>query len=330
MANQRPPDRPAQQRLEVCRFTSEQAAWAIGLLEKRIADVMALDPTAVSYKDETVRSLEQRIRGTVLEIFGESSREYRHRLQRHRPQPRDLRDGPGPPRKEVRRWRTKPAHPPGRRFAQAAELLRFCTLPHCREAPEGPAGRRRGYRRVGALLHEDARAYYLYGVLDQVMKASMAGMRWLELLGEAPTGLPEGARTGKALDVPKAERDDHLSRIRAQVDPALASFLVSGVAYNGRRRRAGPPECPLVGSSWRRRCVDRPAARPRRELQVGYSTPSRSVHPNIAGPTGQSTEAEVEGNVDKVGLPAFHVIALAHDLTGIKPESASAHRCWRR
>ncbi len=38
-----------------------------------------------------------------------------------------------------------------------------------------------GYRRVGALLHDDARAYYVYGVLDEVMKASMAGMRWLDL-----------------------------------------------------------------------------------------------------------------------------------------------------
>jgi hypothetical protein len=58
--------------------------------------------------------------------------------------------------------------------------------------------------------------------------------------------------------------------------------------------------------------------------EVGYSSPSRSVHQNIGGATREFTEAEVERNVGKVGLLALHVISLAHDLAGIKPEGESS------
>jgi predicted nucleotide-binding protein len=73
-SRRRPPDSPS---LEVRRFTPEQAEWAIGLLERRITDVTALDPKAILYNDAKVRSIEEKIRGNLLEIFGELSREYR-------------------------------------------------------------------------------------------------------------------------------------------------------------------------------------------------------------------------------------------------------------
>jgi hypothetical protein len=248
-----------------------------------------------------------------------------------------------------------------------------------------------GYQRVDALLHEDARAYYLYGVLDEVVKVSMAGMRWLELLGEAPTG---GVK----------EEDDHLSRlvfesvvdeqemwgrklteilldlilfsttneqdfyrlylackqldayvglqadfdeffgcrsanakatidrvlgeighIKARMDFTRAWFVANGVDFlkqpaPGRGLRSvrqrfiraqavASPDLRLVlGGSY----------------EVGYSSPSRSVHQNIGGATREFTEAEVERNVGKVGLLALHVISLAHDLAGIKPEGESS------
>src|SRR5687767_9351554 len=41
-----------------------------------------------------------------------------------------------------------------------------------------------GYLRVVGHAHADARAYYLYGVLDEVMKTSVAGIRWQEFIDE--------------------------------------------------------------------------------------------------------------------------------------------------
>lgn len=61
--------------IEVRRFTPEQAAWAINLLESRIADVKALE--TLRYDDPKVDVALQKIRGNTLEIFGENSREYR-------------------------------------------------------------------------------------------------------------------------------------------------------------------------------------------------------------------------------------------------------------
>lgn len=45
-----------------------------------------------------------------------------------------------------------------------------------------------GYRHVMGHGHADARAYLLYGGLDEVMKASIAGLRWLELLEDKEAG----------------------------------------------------------------------------------------------------------------------------------------------
>jgi predicted nucleotide-binding protein len=62
--------------LEIRRFTPDEAEGAIRLLEARIADVKALEATRVRHDDERRRTTERRIRGSVLEVFGERSREY--------------------------------------------------------------------------------------------------------------------------------------------------------------------------------------------------------------------------------------------------------------
>lgn len=59
-----------------------------------------------------------------------------------------------------------------------------------------------GYRFVVGHAHGDARAYYLYGILDEVLKACVASMRWDELLGD----------TEKKHEVVAAE-DEHLGRV---------------------------------------------------------------------------------------------------------------------
>src|SRR5881628_1077770 len=76
----RPPDPPP---IEIRKFTAEEAEWAIGLLSARVGEVKALDPETVSYRDERVRAVERRIRGTILEVFGENSVEYRQDHQYH-------------------------------------------------------------------------------------------------------------------------------------------------------------------------------------------------------------------------------------------------------
>ena len=46
------------------------------MLENRIADVKALDPNTIRHSNELVHAAARRVRGTILEIFGENSREY--------------------------------------------------------------------------------------------------------------------------------------------------------------------------------------------------------------------------------------------------------------
>jgi hypothetical protein len=260
-----------------------------------------------------------------------------------------------------------------------------------------------GYRRVNALLHGDARAYYLYGVLDEVMKASMAGMRWIELLGDEPAGADAASGPAKAPDGPEAEGEEHLPRlmlesvideqemwgrklteillnlilfsttneqefyrlylacnemdayiglqadfneffgcrsenvnatidrllgeirrIKAQVDFTRAWFVADRVDFQQR-----PGLGKTLRNARQRFIRAQSVASPDLRLvlggsyEVGYSTPSRSVHPNIGGPTREFTRATVDSNVGKVGLLALQIIAVAHDLTGIKPEGES-------
>jgi hypothetical protein len=71
--------RPDPPPIEVRRFTPEEAAWAINLLESRVADVKALE--TLRYDDPKVEVALDKIRGNIVEIFRENSREYReHRF----------------------------------------------------------------------------------------------------------------------------------------------------------------------------------------------------------------------------------------------------------
>lgn len=63
--------------IEVRRFTRQSADNGIRLLTARIADVNVIDPKTVLYSDQTVRNVEARIRGNILELFGENSQENR-------------------------------------------------------------------------------------------------------------------------------------------------------------------------------------------------------------------------------------------------------------
>lgn len=72
MPRRRQPDPPP---IEIRRFTPERAEWAIRRLGSRIADVKTLE--TLRYDDPKVEVALQKIRGNVLEIFGENSREYR-------------------------------------------------------------------------------------------------------------------------------------------------------------------------------------------------------------------------------------------------------------
>src|SRR5262245_16593727 len=49
---------------------------AIGQLRGRISEVQAIDPSAVSYRDQAVRNVEENIRYTILDVFGPGSFEY--------------------------------------------------------------------------------------------------------------------------------------------------------------------------------------------------------------------------------------------------------------
>jgi predicted nucleotide-binding protein len=74
MANRRRPSDPPP--LEIRRFTPEAAERAVKFLETRIGEVRDLEGRGVRHDDELVRATQQRIRSTVLDIFGERSPEF--------------------------------------------------------------------------------------------------------------------------------------------------------------------------------------------------------------------------------------------------------------
>lgn len=247
------------------------------------------------------------------------------------------------------------------------------------------------YRHVIGYAHGDARAYFLYGAVDEVIKVSVAGIRWLELLsGEEDKSKPEGpekpeeAHIGrlvfesiideqemwvrklseilfdlvlftstdeqnfyrlylvcKQLDAyvglqadfeeffacRSANADssiqlmhEQVEEIRKCIDLGKAWFLADGVdprriapgrLFRSARQRfmraqaIAPPDLRLVlGASY----------------EMGYSSPSRSVHPNVGGPTRVFTKAEVERNLSRIGLLGLHIVVLGHQLAGVEPE----------
>jgi len=249
-----------------------------------------------------------------------------------------------------------------------------------------------GYRHVVGYAHADARAYFLYGSLDEVIKATVAGVRWLGLLGdEEDSAKPEGPETPeeahigrlvfesvideqemwgrklseilfdlvlfastneqefyrlylvcKQLDAyvglqadfeeffacrsANADRTirlllEQIEEIRQRVDLGKAWFVADGLDF----RR--PPAPGRLFRSARQRFMRAQASAPpdlrlvlRVSYEMGYSSPSRSVHPNVGGPTRYFTKAEVVRNLHRVGLVGLHVVVLAHQLAGIGPD----------
>lgn len=246
-----------------------------------------------------------------------------------------------------------------------------------------------GYQRVMGHTHADSRAYFLYGVLDEVLKTTVAGLRWLQLLNE-PEKTPEAmgkeeqhsarlvlesvideqemwvrklteilldlvlfsstneqefyrlylackqldAYIGLQADFEEfyacrsANADStiqlllgEIEEIRQRINIGKAWFVADGI--NLRQ----PPPPGRIFRSVRQRFM-RAQANASSDLrhvlgpsyELGYSSPSRSVHPNVGGPNQEFTEAEVERNLSKIGLLGLHIMAVAHELAGIEPE----------
>lgn len=249
-----------------------------------------------------------------------------------------------------------------------------------------------GYRHGAGHTHADARAYFLYGALDEVIKASLAGLRWLNLLrGEEENAKSEGRKDRdeehadrlilesvideqqmwarklsetlfdlvlfestneqefyrlylicKQLDAyvglqadfeeffacRNANADstiglllEEVKEIRQRVDLGKAWFIAEGVDLQR------PPAPGRVFRSARQRFMRAQAVAPpdlrlvlNPSYEMGYSTPSRAIHPNVGGPTREFTKAEIERHLSRIGLLGLHVVVLAHQLGGIEPQ----------
>jgi hypothetical protein len=246
------------------------------------------------------------------------------------------------------------------------------------------------YRGIAGHAYHDARAYFLYGCMDEVLKVSTTGLRWLQFLtpSQNPTPEPPG--------VP-AERREHMRRIvpEAVIDEQqmwarklneLLSDLILFETTNGQdyyrlylaaklldaylglqqdfeeffacrngnadvsikdlRKQVydlyrsvgeetvwfltGPVEKikkagRLLVSQRRRfmKALELASADQKITLgisyEMGYSTPSRSIHANIGGPERETRSEEVDKNLGRVSLLASHVVVCAHRLAGIEP-----------
>src|SRR6266542_360251 len=68
---------PAPPELKVKEFSSvEEIDGGVAKLRRRIADVEAIDPRVVRYDHTTVRTVEEDISRTILDVFGSESPEY--------------------------------------------------------------------------------------------------------------------------------------------------------------------------------------------------------------------------------------------------------------
>lgn len=64
------------QPIEIKVFTKNELVLGIRKLERRLAELKAIDPAKVSYNDPIIDRIESDIRATVLEVFGSKSPEY--------------------------------------------------------------------------------------------------------------------------------------------------------------------------------------------------------------------------------------------------------------
>lgn len=253
-----------------------------------------------------------------------------------------------------------------------------------------------GYLHVVGHVHGDARAYYLYGVLDEVVKTSVAGIRWQEYVDEPAEAVEkkkaesrDAAHIGRLVEASVLDEQEMWVRklieilvdvvlfattneqefyrlylvcrqldayvglqadfeefyafrsgnadetirllqrdiegIRDRIDFGRAWFLADGIDLRRLPRPGG------AFRSVRQRFMRAQAIADSdlrlvlgTSYEMGYSTPSRSVHPNVGGPTRDFTRAEVERNMAKIGILGIHIAVAAYGLAGITPEGAAA------
>lgn len=87
------------------------------------------------------------------------------------------------------------------------------------------------YLHVAAPAHTDARAYFLFGVLDEVVKAAVAAMRWQDLLGDAAVAkdpkFSEGDRSRIARQVLASTASDQAMWFRRLIEILVDLVLFS-------------------------------------------------------------------------------------------------------
>jgi hypothetical protein len=103
------------------------------------------------------------------------------------------------------------------------------------------------YLHVAGQAHHDARAYFLYGALDEVIKAAIAAMRWREFLKDSPTEkdpkFSEGDRARMARQVLASTASDQALWFRKLIELLVDLVLFSSTNEQDYYR------CYLTGKS---------------------------------------------------------------------------------
>jgi hypothetical protein len=104
----------------------------------------------------------------------------------------------------------------------------------------------------------------------------------------------------------------------------FGAFAVRGdLVWRARAEETGG--APLVSSArWRfMRAMDVADADEHLALGISYemahSRPSRSIHPNVGGPTRENEAHDADSNIGRIGLLAAHLTVTAHKLAGLEP-----------
>jgi len=244
------------------------------------------------------------------------------------------------------------------------------------------------YRVVIGHAHSDSRAYYAYGALDEVVKALLAGTRWLGMLqkrvgdaglagrqdrigGNADRLALESVRDEQNLWARKlretlteivlfrATNEDAYYRLylvckqleaylgvqgdfkefyacqSRNVDSTIRMLLadargimksIDAAKVWFLRDTAVLTKQPTPGfmRSFRQKFIDALGkADPDVRIVLGpsyeqsFSMPSRSVHPNVGGPTVDTKAADIERDVGLIAILAINTVLAVHEITGI-------------
>ncbi len=192
------------------RFDPDEAARAIALLNKRIADIQAINPNEVPVDTPEIPALEDAVRATIRDVFGSTSEETRQHGSFRFARPRFAISGPGD-RYEVQRDMQQQfikSHP------STVAMLRGL-IQRVEERTAGGVAVAPS-RREGGEAGQSRRVFVVHG-RNEEMKQSVA--RVLEQLELEPIILHEQADMGRTL-IEKFE--DHGS------DVAFAVILATG------------------------------------------------------------------------------------------------------